>query len=117
MEDGWSVPGKRTRHALQYLSIRLLLRAALPRLLGPPALASGAEHPAAGRRLLFLRLLEPEVPRPADPLDGHGLRVRPVGRPCRGPAAAQGHRRPEHGLEPGDARHLQVLQLLRRELA
>ena len=41
----------------------------------------------------------------------------PGGRPDRGPAAAQAVRGAEHGPEPGDARLLQVLQLLRREPA
>ena len=58
------------------------------------------------------------VPLAADPLDGDGLCLRPLGRAGRGPA------KPREvvvalsmALEPGHARLLQVLQLLRREPA
>ena len=46
-----------------------------------------------------------------------GLRLRPGRRPDRGAPAAEAVRGAEHGAEPGDARLLQVLQLLRREPA
>src|SRR5512133_842359 len=85
--DGSS--GMRGWHALQYFSLRLLLRdlaarlldlAPQPRFRGPstPALPLGpaaallgrptaTKHPAAGRELLLLRLLGLEVPLAADP--------------------------------------------------
>src|SRR5262245_39884112 len=57
-------------YALQLLSIRLFLRGLVPPLLA--AAPPGAKCPAAGGRLFLLRLLEPQVPRTAGPVDGDG---------------------------------------------
>src|SRR5438552_131114 len=116
-ESRGCVPGMMTRHALQYLSIRLLLCLAVSCVLAATEVGAPAEYPAAGRRLLLLRLLEPEIPLALGPLDGDGLRVWPLGRPSRGTAAPQGDRRLEHGVEPGNAWLFQVFQLLCGELA
>ena len=107
----------RSSHEIQLLCVCSLLRGVAAGILAPAQMAAGAKRLAPRRRLLLLRVLEPQVPLAAHPLDARRLCLRPLARASQQPTRPAHHPRTEHGAQPGNARVLQVFQFLRREPA